>query len=110
MSCDWNIKCLDCDETLHFNDANHQDKLMTDIIRHRDAIVAIAPLLKSGDVELRTYYGQIDTDWFFKHRGHRLRPIDEYGALLGQCNERVTCSCGAQHRCKLDVEHEGAHV
>jgi len=109
MSCDWDIRCVDCATTLHFSDANHQDELMWALIKHRDAIAALAPLLVDADVELSSHYGRIDPVWFLAHAGHRLVPIDEYGALATACCEYVTCSCGSRRRCTLDLGHAGDH-
>jgi hypothetical protein len=110
VSTDWNIRCVDCGDTHHFNDANHQNRLMLDILSHQEAIAAIAPLLRTGDVELETFYGNIDAAWFAKHLGHNLLPIDEYGRLLDQCHECAKCSCGFEHPCTLPAKHEGEHV
>ncbi len=112
MSTDWNIKCLDCGDVHGFDDANHEEALMVLLCEHAKALGGLAPLLSrfarhSTDVELRTPYGRIDAAWFAKHAGHRLCPIDEYGALLGQCAKYVICVCGRSERCKLEHLHEG---
>lgn len=110
MSTDWNVKCLDCDDVCTFDDANHQDVLMSMLCKHAEAIAALAPLLASACIELRTDYGPIDATWFARHVGHRLRPISEYGDLLGQCAEHLPCQCGVLQRCILDAEHGGDHT
>lgn len=111
MSTDWNIRCVDCNVVHKFDDANHQDDLMVILIKHRDAIAALAPLLtECRDIEFRVYYGGIDAAWFAAHAGHKLIPHDEYGRDLDQCRDRVDCaSCGANHHCTLPYEHEGPH-
>jgi hypothetical protein len=112
MSCDWNIKCITCDSTLVFNDANHQQNLMVLLVEHRRAIGRLATLLCSPaeGIRLATNYGNVDAAWFAFHAEHDLRPVDEYGRLMGQCNQRVTCpSCTTEHPCVLDYGHAGPH-
>jgi hypothetical protein len=109
MSTDWNIHCVDCNDTLTFNDANHCDTEMATIIRHADVIAALVPLMNDLGhwIEFKSYYGDIDPRWFAQHRGHRLRPISEYGHFLEQCATYVKCGCGSSQRCKLDDGHVG---
>ena len=112
MSCDWNIRCVDCNETHYFGDANHQDELMWLIIKHGAAIAELAPLLVGEeDIKLMTPYGLIDAQWFAEHHpsSHTLVPIDEYGGLATQCIEYVACACGNTRRCVLDLNHAGDH-
>lgn len=112
MSCDWHIKCVDCDDVHRFDDANHQDDLMRLIIRHASAIAGLAALRAEdvqGDVEIWIYYGQIDIGWFATHHTHQLKPIDEYGRLDTQCQGHATCSQGGSHACVLDLDHAGDH-
>lgn len=111
MSTDWNVHCVDCNDTHRFNDANHMDDLMWTLCKHADVIAGLAPLLASNrdDVELRTYWGRIDADWFAQHKGHKLVPISEYGDLATQCPEYVDCKCGTTRRCTLEREHTGEH-
>lgn len=113
MSCDWDIKCVDCDEEHGFDDMNHKDDLMHVLIRHADAIAAFHTAMCDRDMDdgvgLATKYPErrINTAFFKKHQGHRLRPVNEYGQLSGDCSERVDCpSCGASHPCKLPDGHE----
>lgn len=63
MSCDWNIKCITCDSTLVFNDANHQQNLMVLLVEHRRAVGRLATLL-AEDIRLATNYGDVDAAWF----------------------------------------------
>jgi hypothetical protein len=109
MSTDWNVHCVDCNDTHGFNDANHEDKLMATLCKHADAIAALAPLLAEGSVTLHTYWGDVDPRWFAQHKGHKLVPISEYGDLLTQCIEYVTCTCGSMRRCTLDAGHKVDH-
>jgi hypothetical protein len=101
-----------------FDDANHMDELMAVLCKHAGAIAALAPMMSElrerhvlGDVYFAVaHHGEIDTAWFAAHLGHRLVPISEYGHLLNQCTEYVTCMCGERHRCTKDYGHEGDHV
>lgn len=84
MSCDWNVKCVDCDSVHPFCDANHRVDLMHSLIRHAAAVAALDPLMQESTVavlELRTSFGVVDTAWFAEHAGHRLAPVSEYGDL-----------------------------
>lgn len=113
MSCDWHIHCVTCKSTHRFDDANHRDEMMLDIIKHAAAIAGLAglPEIAKHDIKLTTtYYGDIDPTWFRDHLGHDLRPIDEYGGLATQCHEYVACTCGTSRRCVLDRGHDGAHA
>lgn len=107
MSTDWNIRCVDCGVTEHFNDANHADDLMRALIAAAPAIAALAPLLRGNDVRLTTYYGDVDADFFVQHAGHKLQPIDEYGRLDDQCHNSIKCDCGYSRACVLKLKHEG---
>ena len=111
MSTDWNVHCVDCNVTHTFSDANHQDGLMMKICQHADEIASLAELVDDGsDIELRTHWGRIDPRWFRTHMGHNLMPISEYGDLLDQCCEYVTCTCGSSRRCTNEVGHDGDHA
>ena len=113
MSTDWNIRCVECDDVHQFSDANHQEAMMLKLIRHRDAIAALAPLFSEphtrDDITFRLYYGHIDPVWFAKHAGHKLVPHDEYGRDLNQCQDRVRCDAGHSHDCTLPDGHDGPH-
>lgn len=98
MSTDWNIYCVDCGETLKFNDANHIDKEMRVLCKHAAAIAALAPMFQemkevawNGMCLSLPYgsYGSVEPDWFARHLGHRLRPINEYGYCDDECGEMV---------------------
>ena len=111
MSCDWDIKCTDCDETHGFQDMNHDEPLMLALVRHADAIAALHAVVSDRDSNVDLVAGpagqRVRTDFFQKHKGHHLWPVDEYGRLSGNCHERVECpSCGTYHPCKLPKDHE----
>ena len=85
MSCDWNIRCVTCNSTHEFQDANHCLNLMLILIKHAKVIGALDELMQDdttwADIDLITQYGRIDTGWFKTHCEHELRAIDEYGRL-----------------------------
>ena len=112
MSTDWNVHCLDCNDTHNFSDANHSVPLMRSLIRHAAALGGLAPIRKDlsyWDLEVRTHHGPIDLEWFQKHAAHRLVPINEYGGFDDECGERFDCSAHREHTCHLPKGHEGAH-
>lgn len=106
MSCDWDVFCVDCQESLGIDNANHRDELMRWLVLQRDVIAAIPGWLS---VEYDDY--RIDTQWFAKHAGHRLSPRDEYGYLDTQCRDDSICAhCGHRGHCLLEDGHEGEHA
>lgn len=113
MSCDWHIKCLDCDDSHYFVDANHMDLEMAAVVRHAPLIAALLPLAEDVNqcpcgclvLRLGDERHTLDIHWFAKHAGHRLTPINEYGHLLEQCTTYVKCGCGSNRRCALAVGH-----
>lgn len=111
MSTNWYVHCLDCQDTHRFDGANHLDEEMATLCKHADAIAAIAPLIDEAgiSIDLRTSVGNINPDWFVRHKRHKLIPINEYGAVLGQCATRVDCGCGSRQRCTLNAGHDGPH-
>jgi hypothetical protein len=114
MSCCWDIRCVDCGENHGFHDLNHEERLMAALIRHRHAIAGLVALVRDPDarVELVVEYREIriDPSFFEKHKWHHLRPVNEYGQLLGDCDEWVSCpQCGGAHPCRLPEDHEGTH-
>jgi hypothetical protein len=113
VSCDWNIKCLDCNDVHTFSDANHEDALMRFLIKYADGIAALGDMFADPEfhhhcIDFRVSYGRIEADWFRKHLGHNLLPIDEYGTLDKQCYQYVSCEFGHRHHCALDAGHDGA--
>jgi hypothetical protein len=111
MSRDFNILCRPCNETHHFNDANHRSDLMRNIINHANQIADLHSLFQDDQfciISLDTSYGRIDTSWFVKHRHHELVVVDEYGRTDDQCVKYITCKeCETQHSCKLHRDHNG---
>lgn len=115
MSTDWNVHCMDCNETHTFDDANHRDVEMAALCKHAAAIAALVPLMedvtsRGVDLDLGLYgYGRIEPRWFAKHLGHRLVPRSEYGDFMDQCSEYIECVCGNRKRCTLTPNHDGDH-
>lgn len=117
MSCKWNVHCLDCNTTKIVGEWTKNDpEAVAALCKHAGVIAALAPVLK--DVHL-TYAGivlcrkwsnngeTIDVEWFARHDGHRLMPINEYGELIGSCQRSVDCSCGTRRQCRLEHGHDG---
>ena len=57
MSCDWDIKCVDCDETHGFQDMNHDERLMLALVRHADAIAALHAVVSDRDASVELVTG-----------------------------------------------------
>jgi hypothetical protein len=111
MSADWHVHCLDCNDTQTFDDAHHMQGTMAALCKNAEAIAALVPLIRDGGalgLEVRNH-GEVDTQWFAQHLGHRLVPINEYGEALGECSERVDCACGSPMSCKREYGHVGEH-
>ena len=116
MSCDWDVRCLDCQEDLGIDNANHAVELMRVIITHVKEIAAIDPFLKAADragyfIDFSFGSGSyIQTAWFVKHADHRLAPVNEYGQLDGECGAWVSCpECKHDEHCRLPKGHAGDH-
>lgn len=103
MSTDWNVYCLDCASTLEIE--NGRMRTAIELCHHASAVAD----LSRESIELRFIGTYVNRDWFETHAKHRLAPINEYGELLGQCTERVTCGCGSSAVCTRDDQHEGPH-
>lgn len=117
MSCDWNIKCVECGDIHHFNDANHAEELMVNLIRNALTLAELHHHVSKLDipwpaegVTLKTAYGDVDFAFFRKHLGHTLRPFNEYGQYLGDCTSRYRCACcNSWLTCKKPEGHDGEH-
>lgn len=110
VSTDWNVHCVTCGSTHGFDDANHQDVLMSLLCKHAKSIASIADLIAADPhIALKTLWGDIDASWFRAHADHQLVPISEYGHLLDQCAEYIECICGTRQRCKGKRDHVGQH-
>ena len=116
MSCDWNVHCLDCDDTHEFNDANHRVELMRALAKLGPEIALAAAVVEkiravsNDDFEFRFAFGCLDTAWWREHGAHRLIARDEYGHNDGECGQYFACRhCKATHFCRLPCGHEGDH-
>ena len=120
MSCDWDIRCLDCNVNHGFGDANHEDDLMMALVKIAPEIAALHPTMKKLDATYErvrsatslTINGRysIYTEWFAAHAGHRLIAVDEYGRCYDECGEYYSyCECGHRRTCRRKTGHEGRH-
>jgi hypothetical protein len=116
MSCDWNVYCRTCDETVTgFSGANHREDFMHRLIRHAEAIAGLVPFLDDAqsweEVELNAPWGLIRPQAFKRHLGHELVPQDEYGRCSDDCGEYFHCSsCRNTRTCHLPKGHDGEHA
>lgn len=116
MSCDWDVRCLDCKSDLGISNANHAVGLMRAIVAHAKVIGALVPFMKEADlagyfVDLTFGDGtRINAEWLAQHADHHLVPVDEYGVLDGACGVRVVCpECNRDDVCRLPKGHSGDH-
>lgn len=99
MSCNWDVYCVDCDEHVGMS-VNHGEEFVRVLVRRREIFESLGlafeeekfllwdPIIKMGGV-------YVDVDFFVKHRGHVLRPRNEYGEFDGMCKANFKCSsCG----------------
>lgn len=94
MSNYWDVYCKDCHEKCGIDNANREQDLMHELVRHRHAIASIAPLVNDTLLELRQHNGisvRIPVEWFAEHHEHELCPIDEYGTVADEVCENKNC-------------------
>lgn len=108
MSCNWDIRCVDCCEEASIADANHEVEIMHLLVQHAQELANLAGLVNAVNVPknhvydvslyINNYY--VPLEFFAKHGTHHLRPVDEYGRFdtpckkpfkCGSCNKDVTC-------------------
>lgn len=107
MSCDWDVCCVDCNVESGISDANHQMELMRDLIANRSALEALAELNGPSvyDVELKISFSYIPLKFWSEHKGHKLRPISEYGQHDLPCGKKLFCRlCEKEISCS-ELEH-----
>lgn len=111
MSCEWTIKCVDCDEVPEeISDANHQMSAMQFIVANAKALRDLyLSATKSGevwDLEMRVNCRvPVPFHFLIKHADHRLRPYSEYGEYDTPCKEKFWCHlCNATVACD-SLEH-----
>lgn len=119
MSCDWDVWCETCKDSLGLNDNNHGEDYVRDLLRIAstladlgDAAAIVEKEAGEGVVVGGFYsssYHRFNPVWFARHRGHDLRCKNEYGQFDTQCTERVLCPFGWHHDCELENGHAGAH-
>ncbi len=113
---------MDCDEEMGIGDANHKEDFMWDLVDLAPQLAALGEAVNrlpenrgSADspVFMLCNWAQnmkADVSWFVKHRGHKLRPKNEYGDWSGQCPEKVVCGeCATYQKCCFQIGHEGQH-
>lgn len=102
MSTDWDVYCEDCDAYAGISDANHRNDLMRVLIAHAGPLAELSQVKGLvGYMELSFDGHHVDLDFFAAHRGHRLRPISEYGYFEEKCGQEYFCP-----RCQKTVKCE----
>lgn len=111
MSCEWTIKCTDCNEVPEeINNANHQLGVMQYLVANAELLRGLyLAATKGGEIygfEITlNYCVPAPIEFLVKHAGHRLRPYNEYGQYDTPCKEKFWCHlCNAIVECN-DLEH-----
>lgn len=110
MSTYWDVVCLDCGEDagLHLN---HGSESLRALIAKREPLAALADAEVDIKIIIPGERGYVKLEFFKKHVGHVIAPVNEYGDINGDCNElHMTgpySTDGA--RCRLPEHHEGDH-
>lgn len=114
MSTEWSMACVDCN--VRFGPSLSWPHDHAKFIEHRDAIVALIPLLRETDLSLEIagcYDGPPHPEDFVRHAGHRLRVVSEYGCWFGDCNEYEPMAghpnCTTGRVCGKPEHHDGDH-
>ncbi len=119
MSCDWDVRCIDCSVNHGFDDANHQSELMVCLARLGPKLADMAVVIReieasslwmNATILLGVDRWRLDFAWFATHGAHRLVAVDEYGHCFDECGEDYSCEA-CQHRatCRRQKGHEGPH-
>lgn len=95
MSCTWDIICMDCNEEADFYEVYRVD-IVRSIILKSDAIAEFRAKINDSattlyDLEVRCDNHDLPLEFFLKHRGHRLLPVNEYGDLDLPCPLQFSC-------------------
>ena len=101
MSCYWDILCVDCDEPAGIDGANHCDDLMSELIRYADTLANLKRSNIIYDLTLQANFIHVPVEFFVRHQGHHLRPIDEYSRFDTPCQTTFYCdACMATVKCE----------
>jgi hypothetical protein len=96
-----------------FENTNHENGFIRALIRNAKPIAELINLSREcsmTSIELKSYCGHINIEWFYAHHEHKLVVRDEYKHLENQCIIRVTCgTCNIIHDCILELDHSGPH-
>ncbi len=116
MSNHWDLRCLDCDVDAGLS-WNHGERQLNELVPLLAAIAAAKPAMDLLDCEVvnSTYLDfsgapSCVAAFAAHHAGHRVVPVDEYGALSGECGRSYQCGCcGLRPKCHLPPDHAGPH-
>lgn len=104
MSTAWRVYCSDCDSSPDMGDITSKDDVLV-IIKHS---ADVALFNWSDDVGLSVGGRNVDVNWVKQHANHRLRAMDEYGVVDGECGLSMRCKeCGSVYFCKQPRFHNG---
>ena len=117
MSCDWDIHCVDCRADANIENANHEMELMRFLCSTAEKLAEMASPsaqdhgLRWLEYEVKINCHYIPLDFFLKHRGHHLRPRNEYGEFDTPCQTTFHCPvCDKIVNCsKLEHPEDRGH-
>ena len=111
MSTDWDVYCLDCDDSLGLDGTKKAVSILIDDGPALSQLFESFGRLSSLDIEVSVYGRPIVLSWFGKHGKHRLIAKDEYGHLDDECGARFKCGhCFVDSYCKRARGHDGDHA
>jgi hypothetical protein len=111
MSTDWDVHCLDCDDSLGLDGTKNSVLVLIGDAPSLVELYETISSLPDLDIETRVYGRQIALSWFGKHGKHRLIAKDEYGHLDDECGARFKCGhCDVDSYCKRARGHGGEHA
>jgi hypothetical protein len=126
MSCDYDVRCLDCGSNAGFDDTNHAIKEMRALAKMGAGLAVLArgilafekaladdpalylePQFKLRDL---SHGWRLTPKWWAEHGDHHLVAVDEYGRCDDECAERFDCKeCGYSKWCRRTSGHDGQH-
>ena len=87
MSCDWDIRCMDCGEEAGIDNANHENVLMAELVQLADFLGEFGKNEVIYDATLTANFVHVPLEFFAQHKGHKLQAINEYGQLDVVCGD-----------------------
>ncbi len=114
MSCDYDVRCLECDAWLGL-DMNRGGWACEALIARRGALALLATSIAEVpdlDCDLAIYGHGFRADFFAEHQGpgHTLLVCDEYGRFSDECGEYVWEPHVCNFTCRRPKGHTDYHA